>query len=762
MLGSVPATASLPPSSQPTTSSNGSTPTSPNRPSRLRGLSYLRNYTTAHLHNTTSRSQQNLTRSTSTPSNTNPSENAPPLPEQSDSEANESAGQRGTDGWLPTVQGRSGLSRDTAHPTSSTEVASPERSMMARTRTASASAGPTPAPVFTDALSQSVPARPGMMDAASGTSNNPADSSATVTTLSSSTATVLPKGTMPMIRFSPYVDARSSRPALQFAAQSRTLKSQNSIVKVGRYSERDIPTAADATSVTPVGFKSKVVSRRHCEFWCTDGQWWVKDVKSSSGTFLNHNRLSPACTESRPYRVNDGDIIQLGIDFKGGEEVIFRCVKIRINCNRGWQTRLNDYNKTAHKKLLASTKPRDASSRASDLSVSEECTICLCAIAPCQALFVAPCTHVWHFKCIGSLLFGPNYPHFTCPNCRAVADLQADPDPPEDDLPITPTEWRDLLALPEHAEEDEEGGEAGGDEDGEGGQGGEGGEGGEESEEAANQDRVEDDAVEDHDNGDEDNRSALEDEHPTEGDPEADHVNHTNGSSNGAVQRTLDREQRTDGAPQSHLELMRRETRTATGDLQLPMYTTTPNHDPYHSPNPNNRFETYRRPVRSFPRPHSEYDELTPMSVPPTFSYQDNDNFTYVDSNGDRANTTPPNEPSTPPTPPIRDLMTQTTPIPAEEWPFRTVLPGDPPRGPSRTLMLSSYPGWVPYEGYRGVDAGVRTQAQRDATPNDFWDPYDPGTPRTRMPLAMAVTIGSEQTIDIGEWRPGGNPPGDP
>ena len=47
--------------------------------------------------------------------------------------------------------------------------------------------------------------------------------------------------------------------------------------------------------------------------------------------------------ESKPYSVNDGDVVQLGIDFKGGEEMIFRCVKIRIECNRGWQRALNKF-----------------------------------------------------------------------------------------------------------------------------------------------------------------------------------------------------------------------------------------------------------------------------------------------------------------------------------------------------------------------------------------------------------------------------------
>jgi pSer/pThr/pTyr-binding forkhead associated (FHA) protein len=96
-------------------------------------------------------------------------------------------------------------------------------------------------------------------------------------------------------------------------------------------------------SAAAVGFKSKVVSRKHCELWCKDGSWYIKDVKSSSGTFLNHIRLSQPNVESKPFRIKDGDIIQLGIDFRGGEEMIFRCVKIRVECNRGWQQGLNKF-----------------------------------------------------------------------------------------------------------------------------------------------------------------------------------------------------------------------------------------------------------------------------------------------------------------------------------------------------------------------------------------------------------------------------------
>lgn len=244
-----------------------------------------------------------------------------------------------------------------------------------------------------------------------------------------------PNKQLPSIRFIPHEDPRASRPSLQFPPISRTLPSEDCVIRVGRYSEKDnIPNdlPPNIPSSAPVGFKSKVVSRRHCEFWCKDGQWWIKDVKSSSGTFLNHIRLSQPGVESKPYKVGDGDVVQLGIDFRGGEEMIFRCVKIRIECNRNWQKALNNFNKSTHKRLRnlaqgAKSKDSDAAS-----THSTDCSICLMSIRPCQALFVAPCSHVWHYKCIARVINGPTYPQFMCPNCRMVNDLEADVSEPED------------------------------------------------------------------------------------------------------------------------------------------------------------------------------------------------------------------------------------------------------------------------------------------------------------------------------------------
>ena len=167
----------------------------------------------------------------------------------------------------------------------------------------------------------------------------------TLTMPTPETAPHIGQSQMPSIRFLPHHDPRASRPSLNFVALSRVLPSDQAIIKVGRYSEKDTDpnNVPGAPSAAPLGFKSKVVSRRHCELWCQSGQWYIKDVKSSSGTFLNHIRLSQPNLESKPFPLNDGDVVQLGIDFKGGAEMIFRCVKIRVECNRGWQKALNHF-----------------------------------------------------------------------------------------------------------------------------------------------------------------------------------------------------------------------------------------------------------------------------------------------------------------------------------------------------------------------------------------------------------------------------------
>lgn len=64
-----------------------------------------------------------------------------------------------------------------------------------------------------------------------------------------------------------------------------------------------------------VVFKSRVVSRIHAKLWFVPGgKLFIEDTKSSSGTFLNGVRLSPANIKSEPHWVKHGDIVRFGED----------------------------------------------------------------------------------------------------------------------------------------------------------------------------------------------------------------------------------------------------------------------------------------------------------------------------------------------------------------------------------------------------------------------------------------------------------------
>ncbi|ORX38295.1 hypothetical protein BD324DRAFT_347823 [Kockovaella imperatae] len=182
-----------------------------------------------------------------------------------------------------------------------------------------------------------------------------------------------------------------------------------------------------------VAFKSKVVSRSHAEIWCEPGgKFFIRDTSSSSGTFLNHIRLSSPNTESRPTALNDGDVLQLGVDYQGGMEDMFRCVKMRVELGREWQRAANEFNTNALKQLKALGGDVKGKSVDSPVSASKgrkasvtDCCICLFSVTVCQSLFIAPCSHVFHYKCIRPLL-QQHYPGFSCPLCRTFANLEED------------------------------------------------------------------------------------------------------------------------------------------------------------------------------------------------------------------------------------------------------------------------------------------------------------------------------------------------
>ncbi|CAG0915157.1 unnamed protein product [Notodromas monacha] len=61
-------------------------------------------------------------------------------------------------------------------------------------------------------------------------------------------------------------------------------------------------------------FDCKVLSRNHALMWYENGKFYLKDVKSSNGTFVNNQRLSKGSEESAPREICSGDIVQFGVD----------------------------------------------------------------------------------------------------------------------------------------------------------------------------------------------------------------------------------------------------------------------------------------------------------------------------------------------------------------------------------------------------------------------------------------------------------------
>lgn len=144
------------------------------------------------------------------------------------------------------------------------------------------------------------------------------------------------------IRLVPHLDSRRT---LRFEPITRDLRDEDSPLRIGRFTDRSGIglNAANLLSSNKLAFKSKVVSRSHAEIWLESSKFFIRDTKSSSGTFLNHLRLSPAGHESRPYQLRDGDILQLGVDYQGGSEDIYKSVKIKIEVGREWQAAPNAF-----------------------------------------------------------------------------------------------------------------------------------------------------------------------------------------------------------------------------------------------------------------------------------------------------------------------------------------------------------------------------------------------------------------------------------
>ncbi|KAH6665372.1 cytoplasm to vacuole targeting protein-like protein Vps64 [Halenospora varia] len=81
-------------------------------------------------------------------------------------------------------------------------------------------------------------------------------------------------------------------------------------LRIGRQTNaKTVPTPANGF------FDSKVLSRQHAEIWADrSGKIYIRDVKSSNGTFVNGARLSAENRDSEPHELQTQDHLELGID----------------------------------------------------------------------------------------------------------------------------------------------------------------------------------------------------------------------------------------------------------------------------------------------------------------------------------------------------------------------------------------------------------------------------------------------------------------
>jgi hypothetical protein len=100
------------------------------------------------------------------------------------------------------------------------------------------------------------------------------------------------------------------------------------VLRIGRQTNnKTIPTPFNGY------FDSKVLSRQHAEIWADrNGKVWIRDVKSSNGTFVNGQRLSQENRDSDPHELREQDTLELGIDIVSEDQktIVHRKVAARV------------------------------------------------------------------------------------------------------------------------------------------------------------------------------------------------------------------------------------------------------------------------------------------------------------------------------------------------------------------------------------------------------------------------------------------------
>jgi len=96
----------------------------------------------------------------------------------------------------------------------------------------------------------------------------------------------------------------------------------NKDCKVGRLIAKSKASEGNAI------FDCKVLSRNHAMLWYTpDGRFWVKDTKSSNGTFINDNKLG-----NDPAELHSGDTVKFGVEvIENSRQEVHGCIIARVS-----------------------------------------------------------------------------------------------------------------------------------------------------------------------------------------------------------------------------------------------------------------------------------------------------------------------------------------------------------------------------------------------------------------------------------------------
>jgi FHA domain len=113
-----------------------------------------------------------------------------------------------------------------------------------------------------------------------------------------------------------------------FERKTITVPFYPDVIRIGRQTNaKTVPTPSNGF------FDSKVLSRQHAEVWADrSGKIWIRDIKSSNGTFVNGQRLSGENKDSDPHELREQDMLELGIDIVSEDQktVVHHKVAARV------------------------------------------------------------------------------------------------------------------------------------------------------------------------------------------------------------------------------------------------------------------------------------------------------------------------------------------------------------------------------------------------------------------------------------------------